>query len=959
MPSSSPRPAKQLKTATPRKDDESPGFAWTMCHGRSIEERISLKEHAVESAELHTSRLCELLRKYAQDDCTPGAESLQSWIHHVDEVKQEHRKFEVLVGVAGPTGAGKTSLLNAILDKYELLPSGHEQAATAVSCKISWNFEAQIVQTLKAIVTQETINHTPYESEDQRIDDRAIAAFDVKEGMHKMLAVWPVNEDEMTSLALKCHQENSEYALEAEKILRSNRAVVELLSSGVKKVYESTTGALGKHIKPYLDSTTATHGGGEEFAAWPLIKNVELYIQSEVLRTGICLVDLPGAGDNVESRAKIAQDYMENLEVTMIVAGIHRAVNEQLTQKLMNDHQEMRMQMNTGYNRHSYGVVLSKMDEIDFAAYVKANKDAARNAFVQHHQGVIHEASNMSRGIEVRKKAHEKINKRNKTKVNRIKKKLEKQKKKTKSGEAVNLEDELRTAETELEDGEKLIQNLSKDQAAQEQAIERSKTHLHHWAVNKRNSSVGDRMQEDFERRQRRLARSQQSYSQEDLQAGGCLDVLSSSSKAYWQIKNDNRPMPAFPTERYTGVPRVIQWIYRATAERREERLNYTLQSYLGSIQALDNWCKTVNGDVVIDLSPAKIEGAMKNESESLRQRELLQFHGVVSKVNPFGHPDVPKSMFRRCAKPIANAWSLKFPNDEACNKRLHSKTYLAIVRRKGGPFTSQATPGQEYNWIPKLVRPMISVMAAPWNRKLHIELPGMWGPRNKAVRDILEDYFNKVTAAAGDIETSLPSYLADVKKPVLGADRIAAKVEKILSAFRKNSNAIRPAIESITQSMGHGFSEAEEVIGIGSYAKRREILEQHVEKYAPRYFDLAWAAMKLDMAMKGEQMKQHLTSIAQEVASACHVHVSLLIHRLLGTPDKLTIQSRVQSVLGEWRSDWQCPSGSGSHILGKDVSIPQQLRAEDLDTIKQEDDSDSESEGDSDDNDSMGIDQE
>lgn len=558
-----------------------------------------------------------------------------------DGIKEDHRQFEVLVGVAGPTGAGKTSLLNALLGTYELLPSGHEQAATAVSCKASWNFDAQpgkenraeiyfqtaddikeeIILTLKAIVTQETIDQIPYDNEDQRTDVRAMAASEVKEGMHKILAVWSVTENEVRDLALKYHDDYDDYTIPAEKIMRSNSAVVELLGGEVKKIYESSPEALGKHIKPYLDSTTAKHGEGEEFAAWPLIRNVDLYLQNEILRTGICLVDLPGTGDNVESRSKVAQDYLEKLEVTMIVAGIHRAVNEQIIQKLMNDYQEMRLRMDSGYNQHSYGVILSKMDEIDFAAYVKASKDAAGDALVEYHREILQDASNKSRDLSVKKKANKKIKKKLKSKIKKIQNILEKQGKKIKRGTSMDLQEELIGAKAELKDSEELSQKLNDEQTALEKACEVSNTHLQYWAVNKRNSVVEDRMQENFRRQQRQFTRSQKRESEDDEgQTENHLDVLSCSSKAYWQIQNDNKPMPAFPTERYTGVPRVVQWIHSATAERREEHLNCILQSYLGSIQGLDSWCKMAKVDVPIALSPKKVENAMKKESDKLLQ---------------------------------------------------------------------------------------------------------------------------------------------------------------------------------------------------------------------------------------------------------------------------------------------------------------------------------------------------
>ena len=150
-------------------------------------------------------------------------------------------------------------------------------------------------------------------------------------------------------------------------------------------------------------------------------------------------------------------------------------------------------------------------------------------------------------------------------------------------------------------------------------------------------------------------------------------------------------------------------------------------------------------------------------------------------------------------------------------------------------------------------------------------------------------------------------------------------------------------------------IERADKKIGEGSYIRRREILEQHVDRYAPDYFDSAWKAMKADLEKKKENTRRRLIRVAEEEAQACHIHVSLLIHKLLGdpnSPNKLTIQSRVQSVLGEWRSEWQCPSGYENHILKEDLSIPPELRTEDLAVIRQEGDDSSDCDTDSDGND-------
>lgn len=133
-------------------------------------------------------------------------------------------------------------------------------------------------------------------------------------------------------------------------------------------------------IKPYMDSVAAVHGtSGVEFAAWPLINEVKVFVRSNVLKNGIVLVDLPGLADNVESRAVVAQNYFSKLSVTAIVAPIIRARNEQTAVNLMTENQQYCMQMDGKFHKKSFCVILSKMDDINVETHLKQHSKEANS----------------------------------------------------------------------------------------------------------------------------------------------------------------------------------------------------------------------------------------------------------------------------------------------------------------------------------------------------------------------------------------------------------------------------------------------------------------------------------------------------------------------------------------------------------------------------------------------------
>ncbi|KAF3912205.1 hypothetical protein ABW21_db0209046 [Orbilia brochopaga] len=67
---------------------------------------------------------------------------------------------------------------------------------------------------------------------------------------------------------------------------------------------------------------------------WPLIKLVKIYVDSEVLRTGITLVDLPGVQDYSIARTAVSDSYLENANEVVIVSKVNRIFTDETTVKL-------------------------------------------------------------------------------------------------------------------------------------------------------------------------------------------------------------------------------------------------------------------------------------------------------------------------------------------------------------------------------------------------------------------------------------------------------------------------------------------------------------------------------------------------------------------------------------------------------------------------------------------------
>ncbi|KAK4225734.1 hypothetical protein QBC38DRAFT_530237 [Podospora fimiseda] len=248
-------------------------FGWQqLSHSLEPLERIKVLDEALGSTRIQ----CGLLKGlYNSELASPQSASpysdeetshLKQWVREIDALEADNTKLELLVGVQGQTGVGKTSLLNALLDYRNLLPSNNAEA---------------------------------------------------------------------------------------------------------------TKGRFATMIKPYLDSTRRKQSGPtgavtREMALWPLVSHAEVFVKSEILRSGLVLVDLPGLSDVVESRAAVAQSYYQKLALVVVVTACVRAADAQTAVNFMPKNQEIAMRMDSKLNSEGFCIVVSKADEINL-------EDAAKN----------------------------------------------------------------------------------------------------------------------------------------------------------------------------------------------------------------------------------------------------------------------------------------------------------------------------------------------------------------------------------------------------------------------------------------------------------------------------------------------------------------------------------------------------------------------------------------------------
>ncbi|KAF7170358.1 hypothetical protein CNMCM6106_005065 [Aspergillus hiratsukae] len=212
------------------------------------------------------------------------------WRNGIKELLQSAKKPEVVIGVLGATGAGKSSLINAIIDEKGMLATNCMRAATAVATEVAYNDGPR-----------------RYKAEVHFIQP----------------------EEWKRELEILCHE------------MLDENPDINAIRTTREKIKATTLGSSQTSSSPYIDSKSGT--GREDAGLWPLIKSVRLYVKAQALATGAVLVDLPGLYDSNAARVAVADDYLKRCAAHWIVAPINRAVDDKIAQSLVSKHLKSQM----------------------------------------------------------------------------------------------------------------------------------------------------------------------------------------------------------------------------------------------------------------------------------------------------------------------------------------------------------------------------------------------------------------------------------------------------------------------------------------------------------------------------------------------------------------------------------------------------------------------------------------
>ena len=289
---------------------------------------------------------------------SPDAEQ---WVQQIDNLKKQAVKTKTVIGVVGNTGAGKSSVINAMLDEERLVPTNCMRACTAVVTEISYNYQEQpYCAEIEFISAQDWAKELNVLFQDLLDGDgkvsRECANEDTDAGIAyaKIKAVYPQKTKEDIS------NTNIDSLL---------REVSHILGTS-RNIKEKDSPMFYKKLQSYVDSKEKSTGKKDkdgkkekkEREFWPLIRVVRLYVKSPALATGAVIVDLPGVHDANAARAAVAEGYMKQCTGLWIVAPINRAVDDKAAKSLLGESFKRQLKMDGGFSAVTF--ICSKTDDI-------------------------------------------------------------------------------------------------------------------------------------------------------------------------------------------------------------------------------------------------------------------------------------------------------------------------------------------------------------------------------------------------------------------------------------------------------------------------------------------------------------------------------------------------------------------------------------------------------------------
>eukprot|EP01114_Cavostelium_apophysatum_P012584 TRINITY_DN2852_c0_g1_i1.p1 TRINITY_DN2852_c0_g1~~TRINITY_DN2852_c0_g1_i1.p1 ORF type:complete len:1432 (-),score=454.04 TRINITY_DN2852_c0_g1_i1:258-4553(-) len=340
------------------------------------EEELAMEQSCVNVSKQILGQLGELLKQPIGSQAR-----IEAFLKEKEAIDERCRIPETVIVVMGDTGAGKSSMLNALLGEESVLPTNSMRACTAVLIELRHNKEPQKGKYIGEI------EFLKKEEWDKELD---ILFTDLKTEEGKIIKKPDPKSDAGVALSkIKVVYGSIDFKVikSADDLRRRGNEITRCLGT-TKIITESDPHKLRKEIEKYADSANKI----TDLAHWPLVKRICLKGPWEVLRSGAVLVDAPGVRDDNSARDAVVKGYLKSGNSIWIVANIKRAVNDKTAKDMLGESFRRQLLMDGQYGTLAFvathcdqGERSELIDNLDLAPDTTFREAAkARNNFTKN-----------------------------------------------------------------------------------------------------------------------------------------------------------------------------------------------------------------------------------------------------------------------------------------------------------------------------------------------------------------------------------------------------------------------------------------------------------------------------------------------------------------------------------------------------------------------------------------------